>query len=88
MPLYTYQCLSCEKEQDEFKTVEDRELCPSCKNCASPTKKLISRLGSVNFGWPKGGVTMENCEANPVHFETRSQAKTYAKKHNMELGCL
>ncbi len=88
MPLYEYKCIDCASITTDFRTVDKRNSCPSCVFCGEPTKKIFSKLGPPNFSWPEGGVTMENCEANPVHFETRTQAKNYAKKHKMELGCL
>jgi hypothetical protein len=41
MPLYTYS--HCEIEQDEFRSVADRNNGPPCPKCGAPMAKIIAR---------------------------------------------
>lgn len=41
MPLYTYACLSCGQETDDYRSVANRDDCPKCE-CGGETKKIIS----------------------------------------------
>lgn len=40
MPLYTYQCEKCERTQDEFRSIADRNAPLSC-TCNGSMKKII-----------------------------------------------
>jgi putative FmdB family regulatory protein len=46
MPVYQYQCVTCEKGQDAFRTVNERHSTPLC-SCGSQTKKVISAPSMV-----------------------------------------
>ena len=51
----------------------------------------LAKTHTVPFahkGWPENGIVLEHAEANPVHLKSRSEAKKYAREHNVELGCL
>lgn len=39
MPLYSYQCQSCNEIRDEFRSVAERDNAPAC--CGEPMRKLI-----------------------------------------------
>ena len=59
-----------------------------CERCGGIMVLTVFKSNGPGPLWPEGGVTLEHAEANPVHFKSRSDAKNYAKKHNVELGCL
>ena len=39
MPLYSYECATCNEIRDEFRSVAERNNAPEC--CGTPMKKLI-----------------------------------------------
>ena len=87
MPLFDYRCPLCKCNTEEFvHKTDEKVFCSICGTLSD--KQFPTQLGPVNFGWPEGGVTMEHAGPEPVHFETREQAKKFAKENNMELGCL
>lgn len=87
MPLYNYLCHVCDEQEEEFVHKKNDEVL--CLKCGNKKHRLFPlSLGPINFGFPEGGVTMEHVGPTPVHFETRQQAKRYAKEHNVDLGCL
>lgn len=47
MPLYTYQCLHCNRRTDAFRKVADRNTTPSCQYCQSPTYKAVTAAAVV-----------------------------------------
>ena len=94
MPLYDYECGKCKHvEVDVYmpsrRYAESKEGNVSCPQCSGVMTRLFpTNFGPPNFGWPEDGITMEHCEAKPVHFKSRSDAKRYAREHNVDLGCL
>lgn len=60
-----------------------------CTTCGSPM--YITGDSSEMNGlamWPENGITLEHAEAKPVHLKSRQAARDYAKKNNVQLGCL
>ncbi len=47
MPIYSYACEDCGGEQDEYRSVADRNNCPECKLCKKPTVKIIAGYAVV-----------------------------------------
>lgn len=45
MPLYTYTC--CDKHQDEFRSVVNRNRGPKCPTCGKKMQKVISRYSAI-----------------------------------------
>lgn len=41
MPLYTYACNTCGRETDEFRSVAERNACPTCE-CGGSMRKIIA----------------------------------------------
>jgi len=87
MPIYKYKCLKCKTEEEEF--VWKREEIVLCETCGEPRERQFpDGLGPINFGFPTDGIILEHAEANPVHLKSRREAQEYARKHNVQLGCL
>jgi putative FmdB family regulatory protein len=47
MPRYNYKCTQCGKATLVERPVDQRNNCPTCPHCCSPTRREIS--GSVGF---------------------------------------
>lgn len=85
--MYDYLCHVCDTQEQHF--VHKREDEVTCEKCGEPKHRLFNtKLGPINFGWPEDGITLEHVGPEPVHFNTRKEAKEYAKKHDLQLGCL
>lgn len=41
MPIYSYVCQACRQETDDYRSVANRNDCPTCE-CGGETKKIIS----------------------------------------------
>lgn len=42
MPIYEYEC-SCGQRTTIYRSVADRENCPTCRDCGGDTRKIVSR---------------------------------------------
>ena len=42
MPIYSYLCSDCGGEQDEYRSVAERNDCPTCNLCKKTMVKIIS----------------------------------------------
>ena len=43
MPIYTYRCQACDKVNEAFRSIAERDNAPRCEHCKSVTKKIISK---------------------------------------------
>jgi len=82
MPLYDLFCTHCHRQLNDY-YARKSENTPIC--CGERMRK---KVGTVNIGFPKGGITLTNVEDKPVHFETKSKLKKYTRDNNLELGAL
>jgi len=41
VPIYSYKCEDCETIVDEYRSIRDRDNCPTCE-CGGSTKKIIT----------------------------------------------
>jgi len=87
MPLYKYECPKCNTTEEEFVWKWEEEV--FCETCNSQKTRLFPLgMGPINFGFPEGGIVLDNAESQPIHIKNRSQAKQYEREHNVQLGCL
>ena len=87
MPLYDYICPKCKTTENEFVFKWDEEVL--CEECGSVKERQFpTSMGPINFGFPENGIVLEHAEAQPIHLKSRKEAKEYAKKNNLQLGCL
>lgn len=57
MPLYEYKCVECGVHVQIFRLVEERDVCPTCRECNGKTKRTL-RTGGFSLkgkGWYKDG---------------------------------
>ncbi len=84
MPLYTYQCESCEEVFETLRSMHDEgeQLC----KCGSPAHRTIGRANNVHTfkeGW------WENLDHMPVYIESKRQLKEVCKRTgNWAVGVL
>jgi putative FmdB family regulatory protein len=50
--IYTYRCNECGNEQDERRSMAERDDCPTCIHCVSTTRRIITAVSSIP---PMGG---------------------------------
>jgi putative FmdB family regulatory protein len=59
MPIYEYKCTRCGKQQEDLRSVKDRDVTVSCPNCRAPMARMFS-APAVHFkgaGWTGKGNT-------------------------------
>jgi putative FmdB family regulatory protein len=91
MPIYTYQCLMCNKEFDEYARVDDYQQEKICKNpkCPGQAIKIISARGVVlsdTPSWLDDQVQGALLDIDSRHFrpiETRGQLKKHLKEQGI-----
>lgn len=82
MPIFDFVCDKCGKElDDEF--IHNESYIPKC--CK---EKMRKKIGIYHFGFPEFGITLNNVESKPVHFNSRQELINYKRKHNLQLGAL
>ena len=83
MPIYDLRCEKCGKKLlDEYIPVADK--LPKC--CDQVMRK--NPVNIIHPGFPKYGLTLDNVDVKPVHFDTRNQLRDYKRKHNLQLGAM
>ena len=71
MPLYTYQCLNCDRTFEAFSTIDDRKF-SECAGCESIAELTIGRPAAVHdfaLGW------FEHLAHEPIYIKSRKQLK-------------
>lgn len=83
MPIYVVQCNKCEKQFEQFSSIDKRHeiLC----ECGGDTKLLIPR--SYGKDWFRAHIN-EDFDGTPIHVESRGQYKELCKKHGVQARCL
>lgn len=50
MPIYSYKCLQCNKTQDEYREVRDRNKKGKCNSCGMNNKRaFINRIQTTDY---------------------------------------
>lgn len=77
MPIYTYECDSCERETDHIYAINDKPEFIQCPLCNGVARSIIS-LGSDRREW--NSYWDENLGAEPVLVESREHRRELMKK--------
>jgi putative FmdB family regulatory protein len=47
MPIYTYECDTCEAEYEQMRKIDDRDKLMICTYCQRPVERKVDRPGLV-----------------------------------------
>lgn len=47
MPLYEYECVTCDTRREDMRTVAERGLGPTCDRCRKPMSLVVSPVAGV-----------------------------------------
>lgn len=75
MPIYEYQCLSCQAVFEEWQTgFEDKDM--ECPECGGESKRLISHSSFhlKGSGWYADGYSAKNSGSAPGEAQTPSES--------------
>lgn len=78
MPLYSYSCAHCGREQDAYNSIDNRKRGPKC--CGRVAKQIITGSYLTPVFAPYRAVGKERGKV----IRTRSQHRDYLKKHGYE----
>ena len=53
MPIYSYECCSCEARQDAYRPLKDHALAPECAECGGESKQIITQSYQVGTDYPE-----------------------------------
>lgn len=87
MPLYSYQCDECGREQDRFFKMADKLDSVPCESCGGNAHKILSAgmvLGDDMPAWMRHEQTLgclQNSAEKPI--TTRSEYNRYLKQRNI-----
>lgn len=79
MPLYQYECKTCKKKWEEFRTIITRNTFNKCRRCGDGGK-LVMKASQVSTFKP---LHMTNLDVEPVFVESKKQLKEECKKRGV-----
>ena len=79
MPIYSYQCEVCQKQEDKYNTIDDRKNGPDCHG----SMKLV--IGAANIQPILGGGDFPGymCPVTDTFVSSRKQRKRIMDEHNL-----
>ncbi len=83
MPIYEYQCGSCDYKFEMLQKITEKpiDICPKCKG---KVKRLISKRGSFilkGSGWYVTDYVNKDKQQTQKHIETKAQTEKTASNH-------
>lgn len=83
MPIYTYRCDSCEATGTAFRTVAERNACPTCTQCGGATQKVITPT-MVSVFTPYRAVAVDKDSGEKPLIRTRAEHDAFLRRNGYE----
>jgi putative FmdB family regulatory protein len=83
MPTYTYRCLECEKRQDAYRTVAERNDCPKCDRCYGVTEKILTPTMVAVFH-PYTPVAADKDDGKRRVIRTKKEHEAFLRRNGYE----
>lgn len=81
MPIYSYSCMACENEQEEYNQIKDRFDGPICKKCGY---RMIFTLSFSKRRGPSYPYIDAHMDHKPVEITSLSHRRKELKKRGLQ----
>lgn len=81
--IYTYRCTACQSLEDAVRTVSERNDCPTCEKCQSPTEKILTPPMVAVFSTYQT-VAHDKETGRPMQIGSRAEHSAFLRRNGYE----
>ena len=83
MPVYVYRCGTCQAKGTAYRTIAERDLCPTCTQCGAATEKIITPTMVAVFT-PYRAVAEDKDSGKRPIIRTRAEHDAFLRRNGYE----
>lgn len=83
MPVYTYRCGACHAKGTAFRTIAERNDCPTCTQCGGATEKILTPTMVAVFT-PYRAVASDKDSGERPLIRTRAEHESFLRRNGYE----